>query len=139
MEDATMATVLKTLDSLGAQVLFLDQHKMLGLELLATDLELDLSCGVRTTFMQSGRRTDLSRVRAGYLRPYDARAFPVPAKAGPGSEIWRHALALDGALWARLILRPSASLIGPGTWRPTAPSHSSHSKSMEPAFRFLKR
>jgi hypothetical protein len=107
---------------------------MLGLELLATDLELDLSCGVRTTFMQSGRRTDLSRVRAGYLRPYDARAFLCPQKLGLGVKSGGTRSRWMAHFGRGLILRPSTSLIGPGTG-----GHSSDGKSRKLASRYLKR
>jgi hypothetical protein len=104
--DTTTSSVLKHLESLGAEVLFLDQHSVLDSHLLTTDLELDLSDGVRATFTQKDRCTDLSLVRAAYLRPYDARAFPVPAQAGPESETWTRALSLDDLLWTWADIAP---------------------------------
>jgi hypothetical protein len=106
-DDTTTASVLKHLQSLGAEVLFLDQHSVFDSDLLTTDLELDLSDDVRATFTQRGRCTDLSRVRAAYLRPYDARAFPVPAKAGSESEKWTRALALEDLLWTWADIAPA--------------------------------
>jgi hypothetical protein len=113
VDDATTAAVLEQLDGRGAAALFLDQRRLLGPELLSTDIELDVTDRVRATLTQGGRRTDLTRVSAAFLRPYDARAFPVPAAAEAGSTAWAHALALDDLLWswadvagARVVNRP---------------------------------
>jgi RimK-like ATP-grasp domain len=113
IDDATTAAVLEQLDRRGADVLFLDQRRLLGPELLTADIELDVTDGVRATLVRDGGRRDLAQVSAAFLRPYDARAFPVPAAAGAGSTIWAHALALDDLLWswadvadARVVNRP---------------------------------
>jgi hypothetical protein len=112
-DDATTAAVRQQLDRRGADVVFLDQHRLLGHDLLATDVELDLAVGVRATVADGGTRVDLSAVDAAYLRPYDPRAFPVPAAAGAGSIPWAHAVAVDELLWcwadvvdARVVNRP---------------------------------
>jgi glutathione synthase/RimK-type ligase-like ATP-grasp enzyme len=98
-DDSTTASVLEQLDRRTADVLFLDQRRLLGPELLAADLELDVEDGPHATLTLSGEKTDLREIQAAFLRPYDARVFPVPAAAGAGSPVWMHAAALDELLW----------------------------------------
>lgn len=97
--DGTTASVLRRLERRQAPFVFLDQHRQLGPDLLSSNVEIELAEGGGGTVTIGGEHTDLSRITAVYLRPYDALAFPVPARAGPGSIPWAHALALTDLLW----------------------------------------
>ena len=79
IDDATTAAVLEQLDRRNADILFLDQRRLLGPGLLTADIELDVTDGVRATLVRDGGRTDLAMVSAAFLRPYDApRSLSLP-------------------------------------------------------------
>jgi hypothetical protein len=105
-EDSTTASVLERLDRLGASVLFLDQRSLLGSGLHDADLDLDLAGEVLLMFTVEGRRTRLRAETAGFLRPYDSRAFPGIAHDSVGSALQARATAFDDVLWTWADLAP---------------------------------
>jgi hypothetical protein len=76
-------------------VAFLDQQRVLD-----TEIELCVNSRVAGILRDGHQTIDLNAVTAAYLRPYDVRRLPVIESAGPGSPAWRHALAIEEALWS---------------------------------------
>jgi glutathione synthase/RimK-type ligase-like ATP-grasp enzyme len=116
--DTTTARVLGQLARRHADVVFLDQHTLLGPALLSTDVELDVADGVRATLSGPDRRVDLREVHAAFLRPYDPRAFALPRAAGAGSRTWTHAVTLDDLLWTWADVTPARVVNPPGAMAP---------------------
>jgi len=113
-EDSTTAGVLGQLRQRRAEVVFLDQRRLLGPQLSTTELELDVTDGVRATLTRAGCRLELTRVSAAFVRPYDPRAFGDPVASGSGTATTARAVELDELLWswadvtpARVINRPA--------------------------------
>jgi glutathione synthase/RimK-type ligase-like ATP-grasp enzyme len=108
--DPPLAEVAAALRALGEEPVLLDQrHTARGSGRLSVASELTASVEV------AGRRLDLGRARAMYLRPYESPRLAAIRRAGPGSAAWVNAAEMDGILltWAELtdavvVNRPSA-------------------------------
>ena len=109
--DRPLADAHEELLRLGAAPFLLDQR-----DLLDTEVVLRMGAGGMTGWLRvGGRRLPLRDVTAFYPRPYDSRRLPAVAAEGPASPAWRHALAVEEALWtfaeltpALVVNRPSA-------------------------------
>jgi hypothetical protein len=100
--ESPLAAVASQLRDLCAQVALLDQRAVED-----TSLQLTVGSKVSGELVVAGRRLDLGRVRAVYLRPYDCRDVSVVAAAGPGSALWHRALELDDAMLSWCELTPA--------------------------------
>jgi glutathione synthase/RimK-type ligase-like ATP-grasp enzyme len=108
--DPPLAEVAAALRALGEEPVLLDQrHTARGSGRLSVGTEVTASVEV------AGRRVDLRRARAMYLRPYESLRLAAVRRAGPGSAAWINAAEMDGILltWAELtdavvVNRPSA-------------------------------
>ena len=117
-EERPIAAVREALADLGTPTLVLDQGAV-----LATSVEVRVDAEVRGAVRLGRRRFDLRAVRSVYLRPHESCRLPAVARAGPRSAAWRHAAAVDAALfaWSEVtpalaVNRPSAS--GPNGSKP---------------------
>jgi hypothetical protein len=88
-----LAAVLRELGRLGAPAILLDQR-----DVLATEIELDITAELHGTLRSGEQVIDLAEVTACYLRPYDWRDLPSLAREGLDSSAWRHAAAIEEAL-----------------------------------------
>jgi RimK-like ATP-grasp domain len=97
--DSPFARVREELDQLGAPVWLLDQR-----DVLDTEVELEAGTAVGGHLRVGGRRLDLTKVTAAYVRPYDACRLPRVAATGLGSDAWQHAADVDEAIscWLEL-------------------------------------
>jgi hypothetical protein len=110
--DGPLARVRDELERLGAPFWLLDQRDVLDTEV---ELVAEPSGAVGGWVRVGGRRLDLARVTAAYVRPHDVRRLPRLAADGPGGVAWRHAVEVEDALasWLELtgalvVNRPSA-------------------------------
>jgi RimK-like ATP-grasp domain len=108
--DRPFAAVCRALEQTGQEVAVLDQRAV-G----ETEVELLVGTEVAGTVRVPGRRIDLGAVTAAYLRPYSSCQLPSVRRAGPASRLWKHAAAVDEALWswseltsALVVNRPAA-------------------------------
>ncbi len=97
--DPPLAAVRDALRRNGSPVTVIDQRAVLD-----TEVELVADTSVQGRLRIKDQTVDLGAVKAIYLRPHDSRELPNVAQAGPQSELWRHALALQDILlsWADL-------------------------------------
>jgi len=79
-----------------------------------TEVELAIDSSVEAWLRVKGETLDLAQVKAVYLRPHDSRELSTVAKAGDGSELWRHALAVQDVLLSWADLTPALVLNRPG-------------------------
>jgi glutathione synthase/RimK-type ligase-like ATP-grasp enzyme len=112
--DGPLASVLHELHALEAPVMVLDQR-----DVLATEFRLTVGATVRGSIRLPDARIPLSEIAAVYLRPHDSGRLPAIRATGAGSVEWRHAKAIDEALWrwseiapALVVNRPSAMAVG---------------------------
>jgi len=108
--DRPIEAVRDALQQAGCRVTLLDQRAVRD-----TEVELAVGSSVEGRLRVREETFDLAAVKAVYLRPYDSRELPDVARAGPSSELWRHALAVQDILssWAeltpaRVLNRPSS-------------------------------
>lgn len=108
--DTPLLRVYQALQRLGCAVFLLDQRAVLH-----TQVELKVDSCVEGRLWTGEQEIDLSTISAVYLRPYDSCLLPRVSRAGPGSQEWQHALAIDDILtsWieltsALIINQPSA-------------------------------
>ncbi len=97
-----LAAVHGELRRLGCPVVLFNQH-----DILETELDLTVGSDVCGALCTRGERWELCSVTAVYVRPYDARAVPAVKRQGPDSPAWRHAVAVDEALWSWVDVTPS--------------------------------
>lgn len=105
--DSPVTAVRDELQALGVSTLFVNQREVLDIEARMTVGEtLDASIRVQDKWVE------LDRVTAAYLRPYNSFRLPSIARAGPESEAWKHAAAVDDILlcWAEVT---NAFLVNP--------------------------
>jgi hypothetical protein len=97
--DTPLAWVRDELTRLGAPVWLLDQR-----DVLDTEIELESGPGLAGSIRVRDRVVDLADVTAAYVRPYDTGRMPRVAAAGPGSDAWERAAAVDQAIgcWLEL-------------------------------------
>jgi hypothetical protein len=100
--DRPLAAVRRALERTGQQVAVVDQRAV-----DETEVELLVGAKVAGTVRVGGRQVDLGAVTAAYLRPYSSCHLPSVRRAGPASPVWKHAAALDEALWSWAELTPA--------------------------------
>jgi RimK-like ATP-grasp domain len=108
--DSPLDAVYWELEQSGAKVALLDQKAI-----RQTALEIQVNSKISGMLISDQATVNLSEVTAVYFRPYDTGKVPDVAKAGVGSEIWRHAHHIEESLvnwlWltkALVINRPAA-------------------------------
>jgi hypothetical protein len=108
--DQALRAVYESLLKHGAEVAFYDQR-----EVLDTEIELIVDERVGGTLRVKHETIDLAEITAAYIRPFDSRWLSKVKAAGPASNEWRHALAIEDALlsWSEfvpafVVNRPSA-------------------------------
>jgi hypothetical protein len=106
--DPPIAKVRDALSEAGCDVIFLDQQEV-------QDTEVELAVGTTVEgLLRAGReRFDLAAFKAVYLRPHEKRKLPGVARAGPDSELWRHAEAVEDILLSWADLTPALVLNRP--------------------------
>jgi glutathione synthase/RimK-type ligase-like ATP-grasp enzyme len=92
----------------GVPTAVLDQRAI-----LQTEIELHVDGTVSGEVRTPGQRVDLATVGGLYVRPYDTRHLPAVRQAGPGSAAWRHATAVEYALWCWAEVAPGVVLNRP--------------------------
>jgi len=97
-----MTAVYDVLHRWRQPVVFLDQRDV-------GDMEVEWCVGarIRGTIRTRNQGVELKNVSAVYQRPYDSRRLPLVAHAGPGSDIWKHALAVEEILTSWLEMTPA--------------------------------
>jgi hypothetical protein len=111
LADAPMACVHRVLETTGTPFLLLDQWKL-------ADSHVELDPTALTGLIRFGDRTcDLNSIRSLYFRPNNYSDMPHIIRAGPDSDLWRHAAALEESLliWADqtpafVVNRPSSMI-----------------------------
>jgi glutathione synthase/RimK-type ligase-like ATP-grasp enzyme len=78
-----------------------------------TEVEFVMDSSMQASLRVRGEALDLADVKAIYLRPHDSRELLKVAKAGDGSELWRHALAVQDVLMSWADLTPALVLNRP--------------------------
>ena len=93
--DPQFGAARAALEKLRRAVVLVDQDN-------PADAVVDLSVGERVagSVKVGKKKVDSSDLTAAYVRVRDPRAAAAVQAAGPGSALWTHALALDGALQA---------------------------------------
>jgi hypothetical protein len=95
IESETPLTLVRdALARQGVPTAVLDQR-----EILQTEIELHVDGAVSGHVRTPRRCVDLASVSGLYVRPYDTRHLPAVRQAGPASPAWRHATAVEYALW----------------------------------------
>jgi len=89
----------------GLPYLLLDQR-----DVAETWLDITFDAEVRGTLRTRTRSVDLRSITSAYVRPCDSRMLPAVARAGEGSALWQHALALAEALSAWVELTPALAV-----------------------------
>jgi hypothetical protein len=74
------------LENRGLPVLLVDQR-----DVAETEVELTVGAEVSGRIRTPTHDVDIREVSAAYVRPCDSRLLPAVARAGQGSELWRHA------------------------------------------------
>jgi RimK-like ATP-grasp domain len=100
--DPPLAAVREALRQGDWRTYFLDQRAAPDIE-----VELTVGIGVEGLLRIKDETLDLAAVKAVYLRPYDCGELPEVAKAGPNSELWRRALAVQDILLSWCDLAPA--------------------------------
>lgn len=87
------------LEQRGLPVLLVDQR-----DVAETMVELNVGAEVSGRIRTPTHDVDIREVTAAYVRPCDSRLLPAVARAGAGSELWRHATTVAELLstWAEL-------------------------------------
>jgi hypothetical protein len=106
--DPPLAAVRDALHRCGCPVTMLDQRAVLD-----TEAELVVGASVEGRLRVKNQMIDLGPVKALYLRPQDSRELPNVARAGPQSELWRHAIAVQDILLSWADLTPALVLNRP--------------------------
>ena len=91
--DSPIAVVRDALQRNGCPVTVIDQRAI-----LSTEVELVAGDSVEGWLRFDDRTIDLGTVKAIYVRPQDWRELPGVVRAGPDSELWRHASAVHDIL-----------------------------------------
>jgi hypothetical protein len=90
------------LERAGLPVLLVDQR-----DVAETEVELSVGAEVGGRVRTPGRDVDLREITAAYVRPCDSRLLPDVARAGPGSDLWRHAMTVAELLSTWVELTPA--------------------------------
>jgi hypothetical protein len=106
--DPPLEAVRDALHKSGCPVTVLDQRAVLD-----TEVELVAGTSVEGRLRIKDKSFHLGAVKAVYLRPQDWRELPNVARAGPQSELWRHALAVHDVLLSWADLTPAVVLNRP--------------------------
>ena len=98
-DERPLAAVWKALKRAGADTTLLDQRSVLD-----TRAELRVGTTIEGFVQTSTTEINLSKVTAGYLRPYDCRVLPEVVKKGRCSPNSEHAEAVEDILssWAEM-------------------------------------
>jgi hypothetical protein len=86
----------------GLPVLLVDQR-----DVAETEVELTVGAEVKGRVRTPTRDVDLREVTAAYVRPCDSRLLPAVARAGQGSELYRHATTVAEMLATWVELTPA--------------------------------
>lgn len=89
----------------GLPYVLLDQR-----DVAETELDISFDSEVRGTLRTRTRSVDLRSITSAYVRPCDSRMLPAVVRAGEGSALWQHALALAEALSAWVELTPALAV-----------------------------
>src|ERR671937_543202 len=92
-QDNPLIDVCDALARLGARILFLDQRRVLELQ-----VEMRVAECVQGVLHDGARTVDLAELTAAYLRPDDARRLPSVVRAGLETEVVRRALDAEDVL-----------------------------------------
>jgi hypothetical protein len=114
--DSPLAAVAEELKAMGASIVFVDQREV-------SDIDVRMTAGetLEACLRIHGKWIDLSEVTAAYLRPFSSCQLPAIAKAGAGSQTWKHAATVDDLLvcWAdltdALLVNPLSAMSGNGS------------------------
>ncbi len=90
------------LENQGLPVLLVDQR-----DVAETVVELNVGAEVGGRIRTPTRDVDIREVTAAYVRPCDSRLLPSVARAGAGSELWRHATTVAELLSTWVELTPA--------------------------------
>jgi len=90
------------LTSRGLPVLLVDQR-----DVAETVVELNVGAEVSGRISTPTRDVDVREITAAYVRPCDSRMLPAVARAGAGSELWRHATTVAELLSTWVELTPA--------------------------------
>lgn len=108
--DDPLEEVRQALQRRGAAFQFLDQR-----DAPATEIEFEFGRALTGVVRTPRQVVELGGVTAAYVRAYDSRKLPEVARAGEGSPVWSHALAVESALYswvestdALVVNKPSA-------------------------------
>jgi hypothetical protein len=110
VQDPPLRLVRDALAWAGTPFLFLNQAY-----LLETHVEVEYASSVTGILNVGVREYRVEDLRAMYLRPYDFRNFPHLSHLGAESPQWRHAHALEEALWGLADLADAVVLNRPST------------------------
>ena len=106
--ETPLTLVREALARQGVPTAVLDQR-----EVLDTEIELHVDGTVSGEVRTPRQRIDLASVSGLYVRPYDTRHLPAVRQAGPESPAWRHATAVEYALWCWAEVTPGVVLNRP--------------------------
>jgi hypothetical protein len=90
------------LENQGLPVLLVDQR-----DVAETVVELNVGAEVGGRIRTPTRDVDIREISAAYVRPCDSRLLPSVARAGAGSELWRHATTVAELLSTWVELTPA--------------------------------
>jgi hypothetical protein len=90
------------LERQGLPTLLVDQR-----EVAETVVELTVGAEVGGRIRTPTQDVDVSEITAAYVRPCDSRMLPAVARAGQGSELWRHATTVAELLSTWVELTPA--------------------------------
>lgn len=90
------------LERQGLPVLLVDQR-----DVAETEVELIVGAELSGHIRTPTHDVDLREVTAAYVRPCDSRLLPSVARAGQGSELWRHATTIAELLATWVELTPA--------------------------------
>jgi hypothetical protein len=90
------------LEERGLPVLLVDQR-----DVAETEVELNVGAEVSGRIRTRQHDVDIREVTAAYVRPCDSRLLPAVARAGQGSELWRHATTVAELLSTWVELTPA--------------------------------
>jgi hypothetical protein len=93
------------LEQQGLPVLLVDQR-----DVAETVVELNVGAEVGGRIRTPTRDVDIREITAAYVRPCDSRLLPSVARAGQGSELWRHATTVAELLSTWVELTPALVL-----------------------------
>ena len=94
--------MFEELENQGLPVLLVDQR-----DVAETVVELNVGAEVSGRIRTPSHDVDVREITAAYVRPCDSRLLPAVARAGVGSELWRHATTVAEMLSTWVELTPA--------------------------------